>query len=148
MPSPRTGGKLNWGALAQASPRLTSLTPAPGPCPTHSFLKEGSWKGISDSSVIMWCLGRGLAHSRTNGVSRQGSKYSFSKEKGSNGTGTAGDPPAWVALLSAGSGSGFDLHPFPPLTSTCSGSPWGLGKVRFISRKFFRVKFKVKLICM
>lgn len=72
MPPQGLAGNLNWGALAQASPRLTSLTPAPGPCPTHSFLKEGIWKGTSDSSEIMWCLGRGLAHSRTNGVSRQG----------------------------------------------------------------------------
>lgn len=52
-------------------------------------------------------------------------------------------PPGFLCSLL---GLGLALT-FTSLTSTCSCSAWGLGKVRFVSRKFFRIKLKVKLIC-
>lgn len=68
--------------------------------------------------------------------------------EGRRAEGANGDPPVWVSLFSAGSGSSLELHLFPALASACSSSPWGLGEVLRVSGKLFRVRLKVKLICM
>lgn len=68
--------------------------------------------------------------------------------EGRRAEGADGDPPVWVSFFSAGSGSSFELYLFPALASACSSSPWSPGEVLHVSGKFFRVRLKVKLICM
>lgn len=137
---PRSTDRLSWGPPQRTSQQLTSHTPGP----SHSFWKEGTWKALQSPL-------------RCRGQAAWGGPGTFQNQWGGHGAGRAeaadGDPPAWASLFSARAGAGFDLHPFPPLTSTCSCSAQGLEKVPGdggvgVRRKSFRTRLKVKVIYM
>lgn len=113
-PSPQTGWNPELGDPAMGPLRLTS--PAPGPSaqtlpqspPPPTFQKDGTWKHTSDSSELFgvgpgtfqnkWSWQSGLQPQQGGGEGGGGSRWSRT---------------CLGSLLSAGSGPGFDLHPFP-----------------------------------